>query len=445
MSRLTVLRRISAAIIAALCGAVPLLTTSGCTPYKELKELGIVEGAGFDIGTGGGFTITFQIFNTEGGGGGNAGGTQKSGGGNTVETVQGNGMSIYDAIRNATLQLGKTLYFANATTYVFSETLCRTNFDGVVDFLERSPDVRPNVHVLVAKSSAYEIMTAKRDGAVIPMDRVEELLQNYSSTSKIHNVTIRDLYNSESSGYTDLSLPAIKAGVDGTGSDRLSIDGTAVFHRNKLVGYLNNTQSRGILWLLGEVTGGILVLGPPGGGRVSMEITGSSAKTQAVNKNGKAVISVKVSFQTNITEMETPGNRAVTQDFVEELKNLQNAEVRREIGSALQQTQLRYGADVYGFGMDIYHAQPALWRQMSGSWESAFRSLPIEVSVESDVQYSGLLVNKITNGSSYTGQTAQSQVASVAQAESAASQAAASSEQKSSGGSSGSSGASGSS
>lgn len=46
---------------------------------------------------------------------------------------------------------------------------------------------------------------------------------------------------------------------------RLRAGGTAVFKKDKLVGWLDNAETRGLLWVLGKVQSGILVVPAPGG------------------------------------------------------------------------------------------------------------------------------------------------------------------------------------
>ena len=108
---------------AALAGTllVSFLFT-GCMPYKELKNESIVEGMGIDSDPDG-YKVTFQIYKPEKGGGGEESG--KKGGGSKVTILQSSGASLFDAVRNATLQNGRKLYFSNTRAYIIGEDVCR--------------------------------------------------------------------------------------------------------------------------------------------------------------------------------------------------------------------------------------------------------------------------------------------------------------------------------
>lgn len=370
----------------------------GCTPYKELKDLAVVEGVGFDKMPTGELKMTFQIFNAKANGGGGGNGEKGSKQASNL-VVQGIGKNIYDAIRNTTLQIGQKLYFSNANTYVLSENLCRTDFDKVVDFLERAPEVRPKVRLIVAKGGeANKILTAKKEDQLIPIDDVNKILENYTTTSKINDITVHDICQKESTGYTDIALPAIKASIDDSGSDVLSMDGTAVFQKNKLIGYFNNIQTRGLLLASGKANGGIFAVQPSVGGTVSLEITNNQSKTTVKSVKGKPMISIVTSVSSNIAEIETPKNVAANQKFYNELTILQNAEIKAEIEAAINLALREYDSDILGFGMKIYHTKPDLWRKASTNWPQNLKTLPVEVTVNSKVEFSGLLTNKVTQG-----------------------------------------------
>ena len=373
---------------------LPILLTvilSGCTPSREIKDLSIVEGMGIDAGSGESFQLTFQIFNPKSTGGGNG---EKSGTSQENIIAVGNGSTIYDAIRNTTLGVGKKLYFSNTETYIVSDEICRNSFDKLIDFIERAPEVKPIERLYVAKGSASDILTAKKDGKLIPSSDLKKIAENYNLTSKIVTTTMEDIYEAQSSGMRDIVLAAVKASRDSTGNVTLTMDGTAVFRKSRLAGYLDNTQTRGLLWAFGKAKGGIVTVSPSGGGTVSLEVVGSRSSEEVIVKDGKPTIKIDVKFQSDIAEMETGRNTSLNPEWIGELTALQNTEVKSEIESAVNTCLRDFQADVFGFGLKIYEDEPEIWRKISSGWTQEMKTLPVEVNVTSDIELSGLITNR---------------------------------------------------
>lgn len=387
MGRRRLWRSVKCAIL-LLC-VLPFLTA--CTPYRELKMLSVVQAVGIDLSQKGYYDMTFQIFNPQGAQGQNG---AKGGGQSEAIIVQGNGSSAYDAIRNATLQAGKKLYFSNTQIYVMSEEFCKTRLPELVDFLQRPTEVRPVTRLVVARDGpASDILTAKKQGQIILSDEMEQMLENYGASSKMQDYNIEDFNEDESSGITDPAIPAIRVVTTKQGDQSLSMDGTAVFSNNKLAGFLDDTQTRGLLWVKGEVKSGIIRVAPREGGTVNLEIFSAGAKVKPVVKNGSLTMQVSVNFTSNIAQMLNAYVPVTDKQKTQELEQLQNEVVRKEIASAINTAMRDWDADIFGFGMKIYQQQPGEWKKISKQWDTYMKTMPVEVEINSKVVFTGMTTN----------------------------------------------------
>ena len=363
---------------------------SGCMPYKELKEESIVEGVGIDFGANG-YDLTFQIYNPEQ----NSGSGSKKSGSSTVTILQSNGTTINDAVRNATLQIGRKLYFSNVRAYVVGEEVCSEKFTKILDFLERNHEIKPNEQIFVAKGKAADIMTYKKDDEIVPAVNLELMAQNYAQTSKMVNVVILDIFKNVATGITDPMISAISLKKNDSGKEIIEMDGAAVFHNNSIAGYLDKTQTRGCLWIAGKATGGIVTLNLPQGGLASIEILGSSSKITLSANGEKPVAKVEITVNSSLTEIQSKSSYTIDSNFITGLEKLQNEAVTAEARNAVNQALKTYSSDVFGFGLKIFEDKPELWRKIGKDWEANDKNIRVDITTKSSINQTGLTAQTV--------------------------------------------------
>lgn len=377
---------------AFLCVPIVAATLCGCIPYKELKDTSIVEGMGIDWGPDG-YEITFQIYKPQKGGDNGGGGGGNSGGGSsTISIIQSTGATIFDALRNATLQNGRKLYFSNVRAYIISEDACKNNLTRLLDFMERNHEIRPKAHLFIAKGKAEDILMCKKDDEIVPATNLEEMAKGYTQTSKIARSQLIDIYKDISTGITDEAIAAVTIKETEDGSKIVEIDGTAVFHKNRLVGYLNKSQTRGLLFIKGKANGGVIVLNLPNGGTANMELRKCKTDVTFEGDEKSPVMKVKINFTTNLTEVQSSNEYAIDDCFVASLKKLQDEAVISEARSAIDVALSTYGADIFGFGLNIFENKPDIWRKIGKNWSDTVKNIKVEITADSMIDSTGLTV-----------------------------------------------------
>lgn len=381
----------SIAKVAALI-SVPAVLLTGCVPYRELKNESIVEGMGIDS-SGSGYNLTFQIFSpSKSSGSGDSGGSGGSGGSTNKATImQSGGGTLFDGVRSATLQQGRKLYFTNSRAYVLGENACKNNFMKIVDFLQRNHEIRESEHIYIAKGSAKDVLTAKKNDQVIPASNLELISEDYYQTSKTAEMQLSDLYRTLSNGITDPVIPVVNLKKDKSGQIEY-MDGSGVIHNGKLIGFLDNKETRGYLWTQGLVKGGVISVKLPNGGKASMEIVTSSASIKtSVDSKGKPVIDINVKYTTDITEIGVDSHKDINIHVLDEFMKLQDKVVQKEITSALDKSLRTFHADIFGFGMNIFESHPEVWRKLESKWYQQLPSLKINLHIKSTIESSGLI------------------------------------------------------
>lgn len=368
------------------------LSLTGCMPYMELKNESIVEGMGIDYEKNQ-YNITFQIYNTQSSGGGGEE-AKKSSGSGKVKILQSTGTSLFEAVRNATLQNGRKLYFSNIRAFIIGDEVSKNHFAELLDFMERNQQIKPTERIFAAKGKASDILSFKQDDEIVPAINIQQMAQSNTETSKVPDIELLDVFNSMASGLTDPVVTSISIGKTGD-KKNIQLSGTAVIHNNKLAGYLDYNQTKGFMWITGQGKGGVVVTKLPQGGMVTSEIMGCSSKISVSGNEKKPVIDVSVKTQTNITEINTNKEYIINDKFLETVKNMQNEEIKKDINLAIKQALRTYDSDIFGFGKKIFEDKPEMWRKLSAKWSETVKNLNVKISVNSEVKHIGL-TNKPT-------------------------------------------------
>lgn len=374
-------------IIASFIILAMLLSFSGCMPYRELKDELIVEGMGIDYENNR-YNITFQVKNMQKSNGGEEE-SKKSSGSNEVKLIQCYGDSLFDSVRNATMQNGRKLYFSNIRAFVVGEDVCRTRFLEIMDFMQRNQQIKPTERLFVAKGKAYDILSYEEDGNIVPAENMQQIAKSGSETSKVYDVRLLDIFKAESSGLIDPAIPLVSVSMI-KGKPKLQISGAAYIRNDKLAGFLDADQTKGLMFVTGKLKGGVIITKSPHGATVTSEIFSSSTNVSISGDEKTPEISVKVKSQTGITEISSEKKYVVDDKFIKALEKQQEAVIKTEIESSIEQALNKNGSDVFGFRRKIYETKPELWRKLSKKWDEVTKKVKFTISVKTEVVNSGL-------------------------------------------------------
>jgi spore germination protein KC len=178
---------------------------------------------------------------------------------------------------------------------------------------------------------------------------------------------------------------------DDENKDGFIAEGAAVFKKDRLAGWLDRTETRGVNWINGRVVSGILAVQSPvdHSKRVSVEIVRSDSTITPEYKNGRLSVTVEIRMEGTLGE-QLSGSAMAIPEQVEELQKHVNDQILKEAGSALAAAQDKYKTDVFGFGREVSRRIPKLWKELDGRWEDEFSQLHVIVRVESKIRATGL-------------------------------------------------------
>ncbi|MGI5901133.1 MAG: Ger(x)C family spore germination protein [Desulfitobacteriia bacterium] len=376
-----------------------LLLLSGCWSRRELKDLAIVSGVGFDqTEHSEQFRLTIQVFNPssgkESGGknGGESGEKGKSQQGKTYVNFSTTGDSPFLMIRELTHLVGKELYFPHNKVLVFGRQAAESGVEKFLDIFLRDPGIRLNIWVLVAEEEAKDLFEADAGLEEIPSSSIDNILRNQYATSDTALITLKRFAQGLASKATAPIIPKVKV-LEENGRKSVVVANSAVFRGEHLVGELDRWETRGLLWVLDEISGGIVKLAYPPGQKTNLEIMRSKTKVKAKLKDEQVEVEIKIRNTANLGSQS--GNLDLSKKSnISDLSAELNKEIEREIKAAFKKAVL-LEADIFGFGDMICKNYPKEWKELEDRWMEIFPEIKIKFDIETKIRGTGKIVNSI--------------------------------------------------
>lgn len=395
--------------IVVLLVAMVAITNSGCWNRRELDTLAVVMAFGIDRAKEDGkIKLTVQVLNPGEIRAQAAGGASSHG---DVWIFTSTGHTVFDAFRNATMQSERKLFISHNKIIVIGEEMARSGIRPLIDVFDRDPEPRRLSSFLVAKGEAKDIIEAEQELERIPAVTVENLVNAYGATSMAVKVTLHEFLKMLASKTTDPVASRIeiiaeeelekkeeqedssKGGEAGEGNPkkRVRLTGAAVFRGDKLAGWLNRPETRGLNWILGRVKSGIIVVKSPKDETqyVSLEVIKASSKIIPGIEGGEVVITVEVEEEGNLGEQMSDAELTKPEAF-RSLERRQAEVIENEIRSVLEKAQKEMGADIFGFGEAVHRKFPKEWRYLEKRWRDEFPELEVRIRVNASLQEVGL-------------------------------------------------------
>ncbi|ATW24764.1 Ger(x)C family spore germination protein [Candidatus Formimonas warabiya] len=377
------------------------MVLAGCWDWRELNTLGIVAASGFDRTSEGKISVTVQIVKPAEiatSGKGKGGGTGKP-----VLVLTSTGDTVFDAVRNATMQVDRKLFWPHDKVFVIGEEMAREGLAPLLDWIDRDAEPRRLPKLLIARGQAKDIMEVESELERLPAFFLENLVKTSGSTSMAVEVRIHDFLKMMTAEGRDPYASCIEL-VDGkkmgqtgnageSGSKMQAIlTGAAVFRKDRLVGWLDRYETRGLLWVLGKVESGIIVVPSPLAEKekVSLEIIRANSKIKVkIKENGVPAITVEIQEEGNLGEQMSLVDLTKPAAW-HSLEKFQAAAIENEVKKTLRIAQIELGVDIFGFGEAVHRTYPKVWQELKDRWRQVYPLVEVEVKVTAKLRRTGL-------------------------------------------------------
>jgi spore germination protein KC len=360
---------------------------TGCFDRKELNEIGIVLAVALDKNK---YTneiiVSCEVVRPS---------SLKKDGSNdrsSSEIVTGIGSTVFEAVRNISKKLDRKSFFSHNKIIIISESLAKDGVSPILDVFVRDPEIRLSVWLVIAKNTEARQLLSTGEG----LDKIHAFYLNDMIKTKWANSEVQVL------NLLDFYKKLLKSGVNPTtgaleivkqfNNINLTLTGTAVFKKDKLVGYLNDKETRGLNWVTDEVKSGIINV--PGVAN-SDQLIAINIKRSNSNIIPK-VVDNKVSFVIEVKEFGNIGEVQDTSDFLDlkllsKIEDEQEKAIEKEIKASIERAKELH-SDIFGFGNTLSRYYPKEWEQKKDNWDTLFTELQYEINVKVNLRRSGQML-----------------------------------------------------
>lgn len=334
----------------------------------------------------------------------------------SVKYVQGVGNNILEALRDITLKFDRRVFASHNKVVIFGEEFAKRGLIDHIDELFREREQRETSYILVAKGSkAYDVMGINPGLEQIPANYILDLIRNTNSNPKAIDTNfidfIKHYYHRGHHPVVGIIEKRKREIVDKSVNAReaseyeLSILGSAIFGRDKLVGYLNGNDTKALNFFLDNVKMGIVTFPTP----IPLKDEGKSNSLSSVTiiknktKNDVEILDGKIILKTKIKLRSTLGEVVGDIDISKEenIKKMEEAcskAIEEALKEAVRKGQEVHKLDIFGFGIVFHRKYPKLWKEIENNWDELFSEAEFQIEVDTSIIRTGLIntpINKV--------------------------------------------------
>ncbi|MGB9859448.1 MAG: Ger(x)C family spore germination protein [Moorellaceae bacterium] len=399
------LRPLSLLLFLALTG----LILTGCWSRREIEELALIMAAALDAEGEEAVRLSVFIINPrEIGGGQPMGGG--GGGANRVpgEIVTAVGQDFAEATRRIEEHIPRRIFWAHNRVIIIGDQLARRGLHWL-DWFSRDRQMRLDTAVIVTPGEARRVLDLPPGIELNPGKIITGILNSHVTLE----VELKDVLSMWQAKGDNIVLPKVvlvsqqehsgsktqrrggekgQSGDSGDGGSRqeagaaaIKFEGAGVFREGKLIGYLDQLETLGTMWLRGEVKEGVITFACPDHpeGQISVRFHRAQTKVKPQVTEKGIVFTVKIRGEGDLIEhtcqepLIEPGKITVLEDALRQ-------ELDKRTRAALDKAQKEWKLDFLGFGEVLHREQPKAWQEVQDRWNEVFAGA--EIKVESQIQ-----------------------------------------------------------
>lgn len=393
-----IMRKITLLLPVLLLSLSLLLT--GCWDRKELNDLGIMMGLGVDM-AGDQIKVTAQVAIPSA-----LGSKTGKSGGTPVTLFHATAPTVFEAIQKLTLSNPRNIFMSHIRVLVFSEKYAaEVGIGDVLEALMRDPGVRPDYYVMIArKAKAETILSTLTSLERIPAEKLYNALEVSAKTWAPTTTVSADRLFEEmlSSGIspvvTGVELRGDKKAAptesNVTRSDpsaKLYYTGLGVFKKDKLIGWLNESESKGYNYIRDNVKSTVGHLDCKDKGKIALKVLRSTTKMKAkFNEQSEPEIDISLQVVSIIASVECK-RRIADLAIIKELEQEAEDSFVELFETTVNDVIKKYKVDIFGFGQEIDRTNHTWWLAHQENWSNYLPKLKVNYKIKYMIKRVGSL------------------------------------------------------
>ena len=170
------------------------------------------------------------------------------------------------------------------------------------------------------------------------------------------------------------------------------LSGTAVFKKEKFIGFLDEEDSKFLLFVKDKIKGGVYTIKVEEESPneiITLEIFKNKTKITPVYNND--ILSIMISTTTEVAiEEQNTTNNYIDEEGRKKLISIAEKTLEQDVENTIKKVQQDFGSDIFGFGRIVKAEMPSLWKTMDKKWDTIFKDLEVHVNSEIKIKNSSL-------------------------------------------------------
>lgn len=366
-----------------------LLSTlfTGCWSSHEINTLAITVCIGIDR-TPNGYLVSEQVINPK------AIASKNSTNESPVVIYTAEGRDLAETIKSIVSQSPREIYNSHLRMVVLGSDTAEYGLKDIIDYFFRDREYRTDFYFVVARNAtAKEVLSVLTPIESIPGIYMYNSLKlssdNWAPDKDVRiveltNAILADGKNPVIMGVevlggkvTPYSINELKQSSE---IKKIKYTGLGAFKKDKLIGWLNEDESKGYNYITGEVKNTTEYTYSGDKIKISSQIKNVKSSIKADLINGKPVINVEIDIKQNIEEVE--GNFDVSkEENKKKLNEMFEKRIKILCQEAVDKAQNELKTDIFGFGEAVHRQYPKEWEKIKSNWNNEFAHIPVNITV----------------------------------------------------------------
>ncbi len=384
----------------ACLAAVILISTlmlTACWDSIEIEELGIVVIAGFDAVQldNGKKGVSLEVSIIRAGATRAAGQTPKPTDQKNLWHASAKGETIYEAFNNLYKMSTRRLFWGHTQFIIIGSELAREGIDEYIDYFSRHLEMRRNAYILVSRTTTYDIMRLDPEIELFMNDEILNMIQRAQEWNEGRIPSMNDYLIWRAVQGREPVLPILEA-VPGSpanlgklsepystvGKNVVSLNGSAVFKEDRMVGSMNIDEIQGYLFITNRMKEGYILVKPFHEDKyVSLRVLDSNYKIRPSIKEGRYFVDIQVSVEVDLAEANEPQLALNKEEVLQLISNKTGERIKEKINMTIDRAQKEFKSDIFGFGSYFHRKYSEQWKGVKGTWNDVFQTVEYNTTV----------------------------------------------------------------
>ncbi|MEA5084006.1 MAG: Ger(x)C family spore germination protein [Lachnospiraceae bacterium] len=339
----------------------------GCYDSKEIDERNFVISVGIDKGDNGKIEVALGIAKPDT--------KSESSVAEEIKTIEGN--TFAQALKLTSSTDSQSMYFGHTKNVVFGNEILKDSnaMEEILDTMVRNNDFSLKIIMLSSKGNAKDCIEL-----VEKSDNGEGLYiwdfykNNANETEATTRLELKDMEESFRLG-NSVVIPIISVEAD-----KIVIGGGAVADKNGLVGYLDDDEMEGYLWVAENCTGH-MVQANSADELIPIAISKSDCKVD-FKDDGKLICNIKIDVRGNVEGHSKNYN-------AENVRKALESVIKQQISTTINKAQVEYKTDIFGMTEKISKKNEELYNKYGE--EDCFNAMEFNVEVNGKITGTGII------------------------------------------------------